>query len=142
MVRIRCTPEQEGRTRSALGARQFEAERSLTWLVVRNADPDAVNEALAAGGAPTRVAVRERVGALLGWILDHAGRVEGREAALERQVARVLEEGGLATRYAPRDAASLRSAAAVLHERLLSTGAGFVPWEDFIEACCQVRLRG
>jgi len=138
-VRIRCTPEQEVRTRAALGARGFEAERSLTWLVVRGASPDEVNEALAAGGASARAAVRERLGALLGWLLDHGGRVEGREAALERLVARVLEEGGLSARYAPREAVALRRAAAALHERLLASGAGFVPWDDFVEACCVER---
>jgi len=142
VVRIRCTPEQEPRTRSALGAAGLAAERSLTWLQVRDADPDAVNEALAAGGAPTRVAVRERLGVLLGWLLDHAGQVDGHEAALERQVARVLEEGGLSTRYAPRDPAALRAAGGALHERLLSTGAGFVPWSDFLEACCLPRVNG
>jgi hypothetical protein len=142
LVRIRCTPEQEARTRAALGARGLAVERSLTWLVVRDASPDDVNEALAAGGAATRVAVRERLGALLGWVLDHGGRVEGREAALERQVARVLEEGGLGARYAPRPAEDLRLAAAALHERLLATGAGFVPWDDFVEACCVERRAG
>lgn len=142
VVRIRCTPEQEARTRAALAGRGLAAERSLTWLVVRQASPDEVNEALAAGGAPTRAAVRERLGALLGWILDHGGDLEGHEAALERQVARVLEEGGLAARYAPHDAARLRRAAGALHERLLATGAGFVPWEDFVEACCVERAAG
>lgn len=142
VVRIRCTPEQEPLARAALAAAGLEAERSLTWLVVRAADPDAVNEALAAGGAAVRVAVRERVGALLGWLLDHGGRVEGHEAALERQVARVLEEGGLTARYAPRDVAALRAAASALHERLLATGAALVPWGDFVEACCQARDPG
>jgi hypothetical protein len=138
-VRIRCTPEQEPRTRAALDSRGLAPERSLTCLVVRDASPDVVNEALAAGGAPTRAAVRERLGALLGWLLDHGGRVEGHEAVLERQVARVLADGGLGARYAPRGAAPLREAAAALHERLLATGAGFVPWEDFVEACCVER---
>jgi hypothetical protein len=142
LVRIRCAPEQEARTRAALAARGFEAERSLTWLVVRRASPDEVNEALASGGAPTRVAVRERLGALLGWLLDHGGQVAGHEAALARQVARLLEEGGLAARYAPRDAADLRAAAAALHERLLATGAALVPWDDFVEACCVAREAG
>ncbi len=139
VVRIRCAPEQEARTRAALLAAGLEAERSLTWLVVRGACPDAVNEALAACGAPARVAVRERLGALLGWLLDHGGRVEGHEAALERQVLRVLEEGGLAGRYAPRDPAALAAAAAALHERLLASGAALVPWGDFVEACCVER---
>ncbi|MBK9519034.1 MAG: hypothetical protein IPO09_17140 [Anaeromyxobacter sp.] len=139
VVRIRCTVEQEARTRSALGARGFAPERSLTWLVVRDADPDAVNEALAAGGAATRVAVRERLGALLGWVLDHGGRVEGREAALERLVSRVVEEGGLTARYAARDAAALGVAAAAWHERLMTTGAALLPWRDFVAACCTER---
>lgn len=142
VVRIRCAPEQEACTRAALAARGLQAERSLTWLVVRGASPDQVNEALAAGGATARAAVRERLGALLGWILDHGGRLEGHEAALERQVRRVLEDGGLTQRYAPRDAPALRAAAAALHERLLASGAGFVPWDDFVEACCVERPAG
>ncbi len=139
VVRIRCPIEEEARTRAALARKGFEPERSLTWLVVREADPDAVNEALAAGGAATRVAVRERLGALLGWLLDHGGRVEGHQAALERLVRKVLEEGGLTGRYAPRDEAALGRAAAALHERLLATGAALVPWGDFVEACCERR---
>lgn len=139
VVRIRCSVEEEARTRGALTKRGFEPERSLTWLVVRDADPDLVNEALAAGGAAARVAVRERLGALLGWLLDHGGQVGGHEAALERLVQKVLEEGGLTARYAPRDATALRQAAAALHERLLATGAALVPWGDFVEACCERR---
>jgi hypothetical protein len=139
---MRCTPEQEARARAALQARGLQAERSLTWLVVREADPDAVNEALASGGAPVRVAVRERIGALLAWVLDHGGRAEGHEAALERLVRRVLEEGGLAARYAPREPAALCTAAADLHERLMSSGAALVTWPAFVEACCVLGTDG
>jgi hypothetical protein len=139
VVRIRCTPEQEARARQALRAATFEAERSLTWLVVRDADPDAVNEALVAGGATVRAAVRERIGSLLGWLLDHGGLVEGHEAALERLVRRVVEEGGLERRYAPRDPAALRAAAVALHERLMATGAALLPWTLFVESCCERR---
>jgi hypothetical protein len=139
LVRIRCTPEQEARARSALEAAGLRAERSLTWLVVREADPDAVNEALAAGGAAVRAAVRERLGALLGWLIDHGGRVEEHGAALERLVRRVLEEGGLTARYEPRGGDELRAAAAALHERLMASGAALVPWADFVEQCCRRR---
>ena len=134
MVRIRCTPEDEGRVRQALAARGLLAERSLTWLVVRDADPDAVNASLVAGGAGPRVAVRERIGALLGWLLDHGGAAAGHEAALERLVRRVLDEGGLSARYAPRDAAALVAAAAAEHERLMASGAAFLSWPEFLQA--------
>lgn len=139
VVRIRCSPEEEARARAALERAGYAPERSLLHLVVRDADPDAVNEALAAGGAAVRVAVRERLGALLGWLLDHGGRTEGHEAALERLVRRVIEDGGLGTRWAPRDEAGLREAAAALHEHLLATGGGPVTWRDFVERCCVAR---
>jgi hypothetical protein len=132
VVRIRCDAEQEGRVREALSAAGLAAERSLLFLVVRDADPDEVNAALAAGGAPARAVVRERVGALLGWLLDHQGRVDGREAQLERLVRRVLEDGGLAGRYAPRDPAALAAAAVEVHEHLLASGAALVPWDRFV----------
>lgn len=135
VVRIRCSPEDEGRTRDALIKGELEAERSLLYLVVRDRDPDQVNEALAAGGAPTRAVVRERIGALLGWLLDHGGRVAGHEAALERLVRRVVEEGGLSSRYGVRDAPALAGAAARLHEHLMESGAGLVTWRAFVAAC-------
>jgi hypothetical protein len=136
VVRIRCPPEAEARATAALAKAGLTAERSLTWLVVRDADPDAVNEALVAGGAAVRVAVRERIGALVGWLLDHGGQVAGREATLERLVGRVLEEGGLTARWAPQDSASLTQAAAELHERLLATGAAIIDWTTFTDRCC------
>jgi hypothetical protein len=139
VVRIRCSPEDEARTRDALARAGLEAERSLLHLVVRDRDPDLVNEALAAGGAPARVVLRERVGALLGWLLDHGGQVAGHEAALERLVRRVVEEGGLAARYGVRDAAALARAAAALHEHLMATGAGLVTWRAFVTACLEPR---
>jgi len=139
VVRIRCSPEDEGRTRDALVKGGLEVERSLLHLVVRHRDPDQVNEALAAGGAPARAVVRERIGALLGWLLDHGGETAGHEAALERLVRRVVEEGGLSARYGVRDAASLARAAAALHEHLMATGAGLVTWRAFAEACLVLR---
>jgi len=139
VVRIRCGPEDEARTLAALSRAGLAAERSLLHLVVRDADPDRVNEALVAGGAPTRVVVRERIGALLGWLLDHGGRTGGREAALEQLVRRVVEEGGLSARYAAQGGAELAQAATALHEHLMSSGAALVPWRAFVAACCRPR---
>jgi hypothetical protein len=135
VVRIRCIPEQEARTLAVLERAGFAVERSLTWLVVRDADPDQVNEALASGGALPRVAVRDRIGALLGWLVDHGGAVAGREAALERLVQRVLADGGLERRYAARPAGELAPVAAALYERLLANGAAFLAWPEFVAAC-------
>lgn len=138
-VRIRCPPEDEARCRAALERAGFAAERSLTWLVVREADPDRVNEALVAGGAPRRVAVREGIGKLVGWLLDKEGRVEGRAVNVEALVSRTLEEGGLAARYAPRPAAELVAAARAEHERLMATGAAMLSWDAFVTAFCRAR---
>jgi hypothetical protein len=139
IVRIRCTPEDEPRCRAALARAGFEAERSLTWLVVRDAPPDAVNEALATGGARPRTAVRVRIGQLLGWLLDHEGRVAGRGANLTALVSRVIEEGGLAARYQPRAEPALLAAAAEAYEHLMATGAAFLPWDRFVALFCDER---
>lgn len=138
-MRIRCAEGDEPRTRAALAARGWAAERSLTWLVVRDASPDAVNEALAAGGAHSRVAVRERIGKLVGWVLDREGRLEGRAVNVKALVARVLEDGGLAGRYAPRDEAALLAGAGALHERLMATGAALLAWDEFLDLFCAPR---
>jgi hypothetical protein len=136
VVRIRCPPESEARCRDALAGAGLAAERSLTWLVVRDASPDRVNDALAAGGAPVRVAVRERIGQLVGWLLDRAGRLEGKAVNVQALVRRVLEDGGLTARYAPRPLEELVPAAAALYEQLLATGAGLVTWDRFLELFC------
>lgn len=136
VVRIRCAPEEEARVRSALARAGLEAERSLTWLVVRDADPDAVNEALAAGGADPRVAVRVRIGQLVGWLLDREGKLEGRAVNVQALVGRVLEEGGLAQRYRAKDPAALLAGAVALYEQLMATGAGFVSWARFLALFC------
>ncbi|HSD19780.1 MAG TPA: hypothetical protein VLC54_07080 [Anaeromyxobacter sp.] len=136
LVRIRCDPDEEARCRAALARAGFEAERSLTWLVVRDASPDAVNEALAAGGARPRVAVRQRIGQLIGWLLDREGKLEGRGVNVQALVRRVLEEGGLAERYRPKPLPALLAGAAVLHGELVATAAGFVPWDRFVELFC------
>jgi len=138
-VRIRCEPEEEARCRAALTRAGFEAERSLSWLVVRDASPDAVNEALVAGGALPRAVVRVRIGQLIGWLLDKQGKLEGRGVNVAALVSRVLEEGGLAARYRLRPEPELLRAAAALHEHLLATGAGFVSWDRFVEEFCLER---
>lgn len=138
-VRIRCPVEEEARARAALERAGFEAERSLTALVVRDAEPDAVNEALVAGGAYVRVAVREGIGRLVGWLLDRQGALEGRLQNVKTLARRVLEDGGLTERYALREDAALLPAAAAVYEHLLATGAGRVGWDRFVEAFCVER---
>lgn len=137
VVRIRCEPEEEARCRAALSRAGFEAERSLSWLLVRDASPDLVNDALAAGGAVARTAVRMRIGQLLGWLLDRGGKLDGRGVNLTALVSRVLEEGGLAARYRPRPEPALLASAQGAYEHLLATGAGFYPWDRFVEAFCE-----
>jgi hypothetical protein len=139
VVRIRCPPEAEPRCVSALSRAGYSPERSLTWLVVRDAPPDAVNDALAAGGAEPRTAVRVRIGQLLGWLLDRQGAIQGRGANLTALVSRVLEEGGLSSRYRPRPEPALLAAAAEAYEHLVATGAGFVSWDRFVELFCDER---
>jgi len=139
VVRIRCPPEQEARCLSALERAGFHGERSLTWVVVRDAPPDAVNEALVAGGATVRVAARQRLGVLVGWLLDHGHELEGRGVNLETLVGRVLEDAALGARYRPRPVAELLGAAAAEHERLTATGAAMLRWDEFVERFCAGR---
>ena len=139
VVRIRCPPQEEARCLAALSRAGFFGERSLIWVVVREAAPDAVNEALVEGGAGVRVAARERIGQLVGWLLDRAGRLEGKAVNVEALVSRVLEDGGLSGRYRPRSAGELLAAAAAEHERLLATGASMLRWDDFVDRFCVVR---
>jgi hypothetical protein len=138
LVRIRCpSPEEEARARAVLEAAGWRPERSLTWLVVREADPDAVNEALVEGGAVARVAAREQLGKLLAWLLDRQGNLAGREVNVRNLCARVLSEAGLASRHALREETALVEAARVLFQQLLATGAGFVSWERFLSLFCR-----
>jgi hypothetical protein len=135
-VRIRCTPEAEARARAALERAGFAPERSLTWLVVRDASPDAVNDALVLGGADVRVVTRERIGQLVGWLLDRAGRLDGKAVNVQALVRRVLEDGGYAGRYQPRPVAELLGPAAATYEELLATGAAMLTWDAFVERFC------
>ncbi len=137
VVRIRCPPEREARCLAALARAGLDAERSLAGLVGRDASPDAVNDALAAGGAAPRTVVRVRIGQLVGWLLDRQGALRGRGANLTALVSRVLEEGGLASRYRPRPESALLGAAAETYEHLMATGAGFVSWDRFVERFCE-----
>ena len=138
LVRIRCpSPEEGARARAVLEAAGWRPERSLTWLVVREADPDAVNEALVEGGAVARVAAREQLGKLLAWLLDRQGDLAGREVNVKNLCARVLSEAGLAGRHALKEEGALVEAARALHQQLLATGAGFVSWERFLSLFCR-----
>lgn len=139
VVRIRCPPEEEARCLAALARAGFAGERSLTFVVVREAGPDAVNEALAAGGAGVRVAVRERMGQLVGWLLDRQGKLEGRGVNVETLVRRVIEDGGLGARYASRPVPELLVAAADLYEELMASGATMPSWDRFVGRFCVER---
>ncbi len=139
VVRIRCPPEEEARCLAALARAGFQGERVLTWVVVREAPPDAVNEALAAGGAGVRVAARERIGQLVGWLLDRAGALGGKAVNVEALVSRTIEDAGLAARYRPRPGPELLAAARAEYERLLATGASLLGWEEFVERFCVVK---
>jgi hypothetical protein len=135
-VRIRCKPDDEARAFAALARAGHAPERSLTWLIVRAADPDAVNEALVVGGATVRVAVREGIGRLVGWLLDREGKLEGRLQNVKTLARRVLEDGALLERYALRDDATLLAAAATVYEQLMATGGAMITWDRFLALFC------
>lgn len=140
VVRIRCAgPEDEARCRRALEEKGLVPATSLSWLVVRDAGPDEVNELLVAAGAHGRVVVREKIGQLVGWLIDREGNLAGRERNIRSLVERILGDGGLATRYAPKDDPALAAAAAALYAHLVAETAPFVPWEAFVDAFCAAR---
>jgi hypothetical protein len=138
VVRIRCpSPADEARCRRILGAAGLAPETSLTWLVVRDAHPDAVNRLLVEGGALGRTVVRESIGKLIGWLIDRQGALEGRARNVRSLVERTLADGGYAGRYtAAREDAALVAAAGALHRQLMSEGAPFLSWERFLELFC------
>jgi hypothetical protein len=107
-------------------------ESSLTWLVVRDADPDDVNRLLVAAGAHGRVVVREGIGKLIGWIIDRQGALSGRARNVRSLVERTLSDGGLAARWVPRSDEELVAAAQALHARVMAEGAPFLPWGEFL----------
>jgi hypothetical protein len=140
VVRIRCaSPEDEARCRQTLERAGLAPEASLTWLVVRDADPDEVNRRLVAAGALGRVVVRESMGKLIGWLIDRQGALEGRTRNVKALVERVIADGGLVARYRPRPDPELHAAAAALHERLMAEGAPFLPWREFLALFCERR---
>jgi hypothetical protein len=140
VVRIRfASPDDEVRCRKSLAAAGFAPEASLTWLVVRDADPDEVNGALVAGGALGRVVAREAVAKLVGWLIDREGALEGRSRNVKALVERVLSDAGLAQRYAPLPEPDLLAPAAALYEDLMARGAPFLPWDRFLELFCVER---
>lgn len=140
VVRIRTpTPEDAARCRAALASAGLAAEESLTWLLVRDGSPDAVNEILVAGGALGRTVGREQVGKLVGFLIDHGADLGTKGPQLGQLVRRTLSDTGLSGRYAPRPEPALVEAARALHERLMATAGGFVSWDEFVAGFCEVR---
>jgi hypothetical protein len=140
VVRIRCaSPADAERCRTLLRGAGLVPEDSLTWLVVRHANPDAVNAVLVEGGALGRVVVREQIGKLVGWLLDRQGDLAGRSRNVKSLVDRVVADAGLKDRYAPRDDGALIAEAGVLYERLMASGAAMVTWEEFVERFLEPR---
>jgi hypothetical protein len=144
IVRIRCPgPEDEARCRSVLEKAGLAPEAQLTWLAVRDADPDRVNDLLVAGGAQGRVAAREQVGKLVGFVIDHGPALGARAGSLRANVARVLSTAGLQGRWEPRAEEDMAAAGQALHEHLMETRGGFVSWERFTGLFCRpVALAG
>jgi hypothetical protein len=143
VVRIRCAnPADAERCKALLRDAGHPPEESLTWLVVRGANPDAVNAVLVAGGALGRVVVREAIGKLVGWLVDRQGELAGRGRNVKSLVERVIADAGLKERYAPRDEAELLAAAQDLYEQLLATGAAMVTWDAFVERFLVARQPG
>ena len=140
VVRIRTAgAEDEARCRALLEAAGLAPEAQLTWLAVRDASPDEVNDLLVAGGAHGRAVARERLGQLVGWLIDREGDVEGRARNVRSLVERTLADTGLASRWAPRGDDALLAAARALHARILAESAPFVSWEEFTAAFCAPR---
>ena len=138
VVRIRCpSPEDDVRCRTLLGKAGLSPETQLTWLAVRDADPDRVNEILVDGGALGRVVVREQIGKLVGFVIDHGPRLDARVGSLRANVARVIQVAGLSGRWSPRPEEEMGPAGAVLHEHLMATRGGFVSWERFTGLFCR-----
>ena len=140
VVRIRCrSPEDEARSRRILQAAGLAPEESLTWLVVRDAHPDAVNLLLVEGGALGRTIVREDIGKLVGWLIDRQGALAGRARNVKSLVERTLANAGLAQRYAPRPDDELTASAEALNRTLMAEGAPLVTWDRFLELFCVPR---
>jgi hypothetical protein len=143
VVRIRCaSPADAEHCRAVLRSAGLTPEDSLTWLVVRQANPDAVNALLVEGGALGRVVIREQIGKLVGWLLDRQGDLAGRSRNVKSLVERVLADAGLKDRYAPRDEAALLAEAGALYEQLMASGAAMVSWDEFAQRFLKPRPAG
>ena len=143
LVRIRCpSPEDELRCRALLEKAGLAPEPHLTWIAVREQDPDRVNDLLVDGGALGRVVVREQIGKLVGFVIDHGPKLEGRSGSLRANVTRVLTSAGLSGRWSPLPEAEMGRAGAALHEYLMSTRGGFVSWERFTGLFCRREADG
>ena len=140
VVRIRCpSPEDAARCRRILEAAGLGPEEMLTWLVVRDAHPDAVNLLLVEGGARGRTTVREDIGKLVGWLIDRQGALAGRARNVKSLVERTLANAGLAQRYAVRSDDALLASAEALYRELMAEGAPMVTWDRFLELFCVAR---
>jgi hypothetical protein len=138
LVRIRFpSPEDEARCRAVLGKAGLAPEAQLTWLAVRDEDPDRVNDLLVEGGALGRVVVREQIGKLIGFVIDHGPRLDDRAGSLLANVTRVLTSGGLSSRWSPRPESEMGAAGSALHEYLMATRGGFVSWGQFTGLFCR-----
>jgi hypothetical protein len=138
LVRIHSpSPEDEVRCRAVLEKAGLAPEAQLTWIAVRGEDPDRVNEILVEGGALGRVVVREQIGKLIGFVIDHGPALGGRAGSLRANVTRVLSAAGLSSRWAPRPEGEMGAAGAALHEFLMQTRGGFVSWERFTGLFCR-----
>ncbi len=138
IVRIRCpSPEDEVRCRTLLAKAGLVPESQLTWLAVRDADPDRVNDLLVAGGAVGRVAAREQIGKLIGFVIDHGPLLDARAGSLRATVVRVVGTAGLGARWTPRPEEEMGKAGAALHEYLMESRGGFVSWERFTALFCR-----
>jgi hypothetical protein len=138
VVRIRTIgPEDEARCRAILEKAGLAPEAQLTWLAVRDADPDRVNDLLVEGGALGRVAAREEIGKLIGFVIDHGPGLDARAGSLRANVSRVLATAGLGARWAARPEEEMGAAGALLHEYLMESRGGFVSWERFTGLFCR-----
>jgi len=138
LVRIQSqSPEDEVRCRAVLVKAGLAPEAQLTWIVVRGEDPDRVNDLLVEGGALGRVVVREQIGKLIGFVIDHGPALDGRAGSLRANVTRILSTAGLSGRWSPRPEGEMGGAGAALHEYLMATRGGFVSWERFTALFCR-----
>jgi len=138
LVRIHSpSPEDEVRCRAVLVKAGLAPEAQLTWIVVRGEDPDHVNDLLVEGGALGRVVVREQIGKLIGFVIDHGPALDGRAGSLRANVTRVLSTGGLSGQWSARPEGEMGGAGAALHEYLMATRGGFVSWERFTALFCR-----